>query len=870
MNQNQRSSEAAFQASSSSGERESVRSGRDFRPPALSSSSADSHAAYAAERAEAVERRIAGTRLAVMAFAAFVYVFLVDQRETVAWLAYAILVCGWAYALVVYFVPRQERFAPRAPTWVTSFVDACLLNLWLFATGGVHSDFYVVIYSSVIAVAFQSGYRAAVIAAGLYATTYVLLLALLGQLIPHFTEVAVRAGFVFLIAPLGGLLAREALEQGSAKLEMEDLARTARRAEEEREKSIGLLRATFEATADGILVQDEDGRIVRFNDRCREMWRVPDEVVSSRDERRVLSFVLTQIRDPDSLVAKLRELGRNPDQERFELIEFNDGRVFECHSRPQRVGGKNVGRVWSFSDNTSRRRAELALAKSEKRYRTLFEESKDAVFISIPGGRLVDVNSAAVEMFGFSSKEEMLQVPSWDFLLSDGDLQAGRELMMQQGFVRDFEVEAKRKDGERITLLVTASAARDEQGNVVEVRGVSRDVTGQRRLEAQFRQSQKLEAVGRLAAGVAHEVNNPLTYVLSHLEALKKELPDLTKNPALQSEASARVSEALEGAERVRRIVRDLKSFSRVDDEQKTIVDLNLAVEKSVRLAANQIRQRARLVQELGEGPRVLADEGRISQVVLNLVMNAAQAIEERHADRNEIRLRTWVSSAEAFLEIADTGKGIPPEHLEKLFDPFFTTKPVGEGLGLGLAICHNIVTSYGGQIDVESTPGAGSRFVARFPLAPPEARSVPSAPEKTERPRQDSRRGRILVVDDEPLVRSAAAMILRGKHEVIEAGSGREALAIIDRDPGIDAVLCDLMMPDTSGAEVYRALVDRSPELARRIVFMTGGAFTRGAEEFLRQVPNSSVDKPFAAADLLAVIQNAIAAPRSGGESGS
>ncbi len=817
-----------------------------------------------------MKKRIAVTRLTILAFAAFVYVFLIDHQETVVWLAYTILVLGWAYALVVYFVPRQERFAPRAPTWVTSFFDACLLNLWLFATGGVHSDFYVVIYSSVIAVAFQSGYRAAVIAAGLYATTYVFLLALLGQLIPHLPEVVVRAGFVFLIAPLGGLLAREALEQGSAKLEMEEFARTARRAEEERERSLGLLRATFEATADGILVQDEDGRIVRFNHRCREMWRVPDEVVSSKDERRVLSFILTQIRDPDGLMAKIRELGRNPDRERFDLIEFHDGRVFECHSRPQRVGGKNVGRVWSFSDSTSRRQAELALARSEKRYRTLFEESKDAVFISIPGGRLVDVNSAAVEMFGYSSKEEILQVPSWDFLIHDDDAQAGHELMMRQGFLRDFEIEVRRKDGERITVLVTASAVRDEQGNVIEVRGVSRDVTGQRRLEAQLRQSQKLEAVGRLAAGVAHEVNNPLTYVLSHLEALQKELPDLTKNPALHSEASARVSEALEGAERVRRIVRDLKSFSRVDDEERTVVDLNRAVEKSVRLAANQIRQRARLVQELGEGPRVLADESRLSQVVLNLVMNAAQAIEEGHADRNEIRLRTWASSVEAFLEVADTGKGIPPEHLEKLFDPFFTTKPVGEGLGLGLAICHNIVTSYEGRIDVESQQGTGSRFVARFPLAPPEAQSVPSATEKPAGPPQSFRRGRVLVVDDEPLVRSAAAMILRGKHEVIEAGSGREALAMLDRDPAFDAVLCDLMMPDTSGVEVYRILVDRSPELARRIVFMTGGAFTRGAEEFLRQVPNSSVDKPFAAADLLTVIQNAIATPRNGGESGS
>lgn len=169
MNQDPRSSEAAFRASSSSGERESVflpgdSHSRATGPPALSPSSADSHAAYAAERAEAVEKRIAGTRLTILAFAAFVYVFFLDHHKTIVWLAYTILAFGGTYAVVLYFAPRQQRFASRAPTWVTSFFDACLLNLWLFSTGGVHSDFYVVIYSSVIAVAFQSGYRAAVIA----------------------------------------------------------------------------------------------------------------------------------------------------------------------------------------------------------------------------------------------------------------------------------------------------------------------------------------------------------------------------------------------------------------------------------------------------------------------------------------------------------------------------------------------------------------------------------------------------------------------------------------------------------------------------------------------------------------------------------
>jgi signal transduction histidine kinase len=356
-------------------------------------------------------------------------------------------------------------------------------------------------------------------------------------------------------------------------------------------------------------------------------------------------------------------------------------------------------------------------------------------------------------------------------------------------------------------------------------------------------------SVGRLAAGVAHEINNPLAFILGNLEFLSREVEEIRACPdgrgqrerALR-EVAAAVAQATEGAGRVRNIIRGLKAFSRDDDDERTPTSVASALASAIGMAAHEVKHRARLVRSIGEAPLVEASEVRLTQVFLNLVVNAAQAIPEGSSERNEIRVslrtdeRGW-----AVAEVSDTGAGMPPEVLSRLFEPFFTTKPMGEGTGLGLSISRGIVTGLGGSIAVRSDVGVGSTFTVALPPSPRQEVAKPRPPPEP----SAAPRARLLVVDDEPLVATAVRRALARHHDVEIASSGSEALARIRRGERFDRILCDLMMPGMSGAEFHSELSVLDGELAGRVTFMTGGAFTDRAREFLEQSRQPWLEKP-------------------------
>jgi PAS domain S-box-containing protein len=504
-----------------------------------------------------------------------------------------------------------------------------------------------------------------------------------------------------------------------------------------------------------------------------------------------------------------------------------------------------------------RKTNEEMLRKSEQRYRTLFEEYRDGLLLSSVDGRIVDANPAALALFGYDCKEEFLALHTDELYYAPPELERTRlaRLLAANGFsLRDVEVDCKRRDGRRLNLVVDSSPLRDEEGRIVGFRTVVRDVTEKKILEARLRQTQKLEAVGMLAAGVAHEVNNPLTYVIANLQMIQDDLRELTPAPGtpLADSFGTRIHEACEGAERVRQIVRDLKTFARLDEEERGAIEVAPLLAKAMKIAGAEMRYRARVLQDIAPVPPVVGNEGRLLQVFVNLLINAAQAIEEGGFERNEICIRTSATDAEVGVEITDTGKGIAREHLEKLFDPFFTTKATSGGSGLGLSICYNIVNSYGGRIEVESQPGAGSRFVVHLPIA----RATRAVAAVEERPVVASRRGRVLVVDDEPFVLSTIKIILGRSHDLVGVSSGAEALKVLDADDRFDVILCDLMMQQSSGMDLHAALSRRRPELTGRMLFMTGGAYTPHAQRFLAAVPNPRIDKPFRPAELLSVVE--------------
>jgi signal transduction histidine kinase len=366
---------------------------------------------------------------------------------------------------------------------------------------------------------------------------------------------------------------------------------------------------------------------------------------------------------------------------------------------------------------------------------------------------------------------------------------------------------------------------------------------GERRdMESRLAFADRMASVGTLAAGVAHELNNPLMYVLSNLHLTREEI-DARQEPAWLERVKQQLDEAIDGAVRMQHIVRDLKTFSRADDEQRGNVDVSRVLESSINICWNEIRHQATLERDFSETPPVDANESRLGQVFLNLLINATQAMPERKVSANRITARTYTDAAGwAVIEIADNGTGIAPDRLTRVFEPFFTTKNISEGTGLGLSICRNIIRDAGGTIDVQSELGRGSTFLVRLP-----ASTRAHAPQTTQAPpiAAASVRANVLVVDDEPLVGRSIRRALR-EHQVEVFSSGEEAIERLCSDEPFDVVFCDLMMPEVSGMEVYGRVSARRPEIASRFVFMTGGAFTPEAREFLDENPLVCLEKPF------------------------
>jgi CheY-like chemotaxis protein len=279
-----------------------------------------------------------------------------------------------------------------------------------------------------------------------------------------------------------------------------------------------------------------------------------------------------------------------------------------------------------------------------------------------------------------------------------------------------------------------------------------------------------------------------------------------------------------------------------------------------VRLAWNEIRHRAQLVKDYGSVPPVYGNDTELAQVFLNLVVNAAQSIPAGRANANEIRISTRsVNDGKVAIEIRDTGVGIPGAALPHVFDPFFTTKPAGVGTGLGLSICRRIVDELGGRISVESTPGQGTAFCVVLAACAAEAAGT-GAVEKVEQP-VSPHRGSVLVLDDEPAVANVVRHILSAHHDVTVFTTASEALEALRRGVRFDVIVCDMMMPEMTGADFYDALCAFAPADAERVLFVTGGAFTDAAREFLERVPNEHIEKPFTADQLRTSVDRRVAA---------
>jgi len=418
----------------------------------------------------------------------------------------------------------------------------------------------------------------------------------------------------------------------------------------------------------------------------------------------------------------------------------------------------------------------------------------------------------------------------------------------------------RRADGS--VMRVDVSVSMMQVGDVSVRVALVRDVSAGFRAQAQLQQTERLAAVGTLAAGVAHQLNNPLAYVLANINFLAEEIPEFLRETTGDLDAAqterlndllSAMSDAREGAERVARIVRDLRTFSRMEDERRELLDVHALLDSACVLVESELKNRGRLVKAYGVIPPVEANPSRLAQAFLNLLLNAAQAIPEGQPASNEVSVRTYTDEDDGMvvIEVHDSGIGMSQAVQARIFDPFYTLKPVGEGTGLGLTTCLAIIHHMCGSISVDSDDGHGATFRVKLPAAArSEKRETASVPPAA------VTRQRILIVDDEVTLLSSLRRALARDVDIKLASSADEALALLASDDRFDLVLCDIMMPEVNGIELYESVSRIHPKLRERFVFMTGGAFSTSTRQFLDSTELPRLDKPFDVRELRRILR--------------
>jgi PAS domain S-box-containing protein len=518
--------------------------------------------------------------------------------------------------------------------------------------------------------------------------------------------------------------------------------------------------------------------------------------------------------------------------------------------------------VISFvTDVSARLDAEEERRRSDVRFKELIESAPEAIGIAREG-HFVYCNPAYVALLGFPDAPTLYATPI-DILLPPAEVASRRErerLMLDGGHVAPTTYHARRHDGS--TVIVESTSSHCVYEGKPSVLTMARDVTDKKLLEAQLIQADRLAAIGTMAAGVAHEVNNPLAYVMLNLDWITRKMAEGPHDAQSIAALAEVLREAHKGTQRVAGIVRELRTFARAaDGESRHRVDLAQVVESAIKIAGHEVRHRAKVTTSFSPVSPVLANESRLEQVVLNLLLNACHAMPEERAAVNEVRISVRAEPGDrAVLEVSDNGTGIPPEVLPRIFDPFFSTKPRGVGMGLGLSICHGIVSSLGGTITVQSL-GEGATFRVALPTTDEDPDDIEPAPTSEPPSLRDATRPRVLVVDDEVPIVNTMRELLGASFEVTATTNVRDAMAAV-RAAAFDVVLCDLMMPDKSGIDFYDEVKRERPELLKRVVFMTGGAFTARAAEFLASIDNRRIEKPFSLSMMERLVRDVARSP--------
>ena len=529
-------------------------------------------------------------------------------------------------------------------------------------------------------------------------------------------------------------------------------------------------------------------------------------------------------------------------------------------------------RVWGTQrDVTEQKRSEELLRLSEEKYRTLFEESKDAIFLSAPDGTLMDVNSSGIELLGYASKEELLKVDlDRDVYVNAGYRDIFKDKLARDGSVLDFELEIRRKNGERRVVLANTWAVHDPQGKTVAYRGFLRDITERKKLEEQFRQAQKMEGIGTLAGGIAHDFNNILGIILGYTTLMQRNKAE----PAKVKQGLETITVAVE---RGASLVRQLLTFARRSDPSFQSIDVNETVRELTKMLAQTFPKIITISTQLEDKvPPVVADASQLHQALLNLSVNARDAmLDESNGTRARVlTLRTSVCPGSVVaarfstasggkyvcVSVADNGLGMDEATKNRIFEPFFTTKEVGKGTGLGLAVVYGVVDSHHGFIDVESRRGAGTTFSIFLPVQTGAEETAPAEGDTRSEP--PGGHETILVVEDEVLL----CDLLKGLFEqqgyrVLTAHDGKTAVEVYrNHKDEIALVLSDMGLPKLGGWEMFQAIKEINPHV--KAVLASGYFEPRLKMDMVKAGAKDFIQKPYMSDAILQRVREIIDNP--------
>lgn len=590
---------------------------------------------------------------------------------------------------------------------------------------------------------------------------------------------------------------------------------------------------------------------VYISESAVEIFGHPREVLMTKN----LLYLCVEEERPRVAEIVRRIAAREPVEPYLEtVIEQANGRRVDLHVTL--VDIEHAGHALTVNivtDITAQRNAQRVVLASQARFRHLIEAVPDAILVIDRNGSVVYANRAAGQLLGYEHAADLVGTPPpiWMALEDEQQIRIEAAALQPDESAVPKEYRISRRDGVKLVVECTPLLIDFEGDPSLVV--VARDVTERRRVQEHLARTDRLAALGTLAAGVAHEINNPLAFLMLNVDVLQRIITSAIPEVAAAEHALRVVSEVRSGAERVAAIVRDLRMFSRDDETEDAVVEIPRVVAAAERLISHELRGRARLTVDLPVIPSVKASASRLEQVFVNLLLNAAQAFESA-TDNNEIRVTGGVlMTGNVYVDVSDNGPGIAPEVLARIFDPFFTTKPLGVGTGLGLSICHGILARLGGELTVTSEVGRGTTF--RVTLVATPGATLPK-PATVEARVSAAAHGRVLLVDDEPAIVSSLQSLLEEEHDVDVVTSGEQAITqIVEAEPPYDVVFCDVSMRALGGAEVYDHVAKLKPGLEDRIVFMTGGTTSETTRGFLARVPNIRIQKPFS----LRVIDSAL-----------